>query len=332
MNDVQSAKSLVLRYFDALESAEIGALAEVVERFTAKDYLVRAVHPFNEIHGASACAEQLIAPIRRSIRPLERRQEVFMAAPNLIDGGLWVTSMGKLLGLFDEPLLGIPAHRKLVMLPYCEFHKVDGDKIVESAFFCDLISLMQQVGLHPLPMQTGAAILNPGPKTQDGLLFAPQDPSESQATLDLIMRMCSDLVDKDGFQSPDSSLADTWHETMLWFGPAGIGATYTIPRYQLQHQGPFREGLDQIDFNGNVLEHAEGAYGGWFGWPNLKIRQGRGFVGMPASEQMTEMRVVDIYRRDGDKLAENWIFIDMLHYLKLLGLDVLDRSSSIHGQ
>ncbi len=41
------------------------------------------------------------------------------------------------------------------------------------------------------------------------------------------------------------------------------------------------------------------------------------------------MRVVDIYRRDGNKLAENWIFIDLLHYLRLLGVDVLERCRSI---
>jgi hypothetical protein len=41
------------------------------------------------------------------------------------------------------------------------------------------------------------------------------------------------------------------------------------------------------------------------------------------------MRVVDIYRRDGDKLAENWVFIDLLHYLLLLGVDVLERSRTI---
>ena len=331
MNTSQSAKKLVREYFSALESAPIAGIADVVDRFTARGYQMRAVHPFNEIQGAEDCASQLISPIWQSIRPIERRQEVFMAAPNRIDGSLWVTSMGKLLGLFDEPLLGIPPTRKLVMLPYCEFHRVEGEEILESAFFCDLISIMQQVGLHPLPMQTGAAFLHPSPKTQDGLLYAPQDPVESKATLDLIMRMCSDLVDKDGFQSPNASLAETWHENMLWFGPAGIGATYTIPRYQLQHQGPFRVGLEEIDFNGHVLEHAEGAYGGWFGWPNLRIRQGEGFLGLPASERPTEMRVVDIYRREGEKLAENWIFIDMLHYLNLLGVDVLSRSEAIHG-
>ena len=37
------------------------------------------------------------------------------------------------------------------------------------------------------------------------------------------------------------------------------------------------------------------------------------------------MRVVDVYRRSGDKLAENWVFIDLLHYFRQQGLDVLGR-------
>ena len=52
-------------------------------------------------------------------------------------------------------------------------------------------------------------------------------------------------------------------------------------------------------------------------------------MGLPASERPVEMRVVDMYRRSGDKLAENWIFIDLLHYMKLQGVDVLERCRSI---
>jgi hypothetical protein len=41
------------------------------------------------------------------------------------------------------------------------------------------------------------------------------------------------------------------------------------------------------------------------------------------------MRVVDIYRRDGEKLAENWIFIDLLYFLMQQGVDVLGRTEKI---
>ena len=251
-----------------------------------------------------------------------------MAGPNLIDGNMWVTSMGKFMGLFDNNWLGIRSTGKIAMIPYCEFHRIEDGKIAESALWVDIISVMKQSGYNPLPRQTGAEIINPGPRTADGVLLDTSDDVESQQTLDLIMQMCNDLVG-DGMNSDDNALADTWHNDMLWFGPSGIGATYTIDRYQQQHQGPFNAGLKNIEFNGHVLEHAEGHYGGWFGWPNLKMNQGDGFLGLPASDTRTEMRVVDIYRRDGDKLAENWIFIDLLHYLLLLGVDVLERCRTI---
>jgi len=37
------------------------------------------------------------------------------------------------------------------------------------------------------------------------------------------------------------------------------------------------------------------------------------------------MRIIDMYRRDGENLAENWIFIDLLHFWKQQGVDILER-------
>ena len=331
MTELQDGKALVLDCFAALEAAEPAQAVQVLERFTSPNYRFRGVHPFNELHGAQAVAETLWRPLLTSFTALQRRQDIFMAGLNQVDGfkSLWVTSMGKFLGLFDADWLDIPATGKIALLPYCEFHRIEGGEIAETAFFCDILSVMKQAGLQPLPEQTGAEIVNPGPRTQDGLLFSEQDEAESQKTLRLITRMCEALV-ADYLCSPDDMLARDWHEDMLWFGPSGIGATYTVSRYQQQHQNPFRQGLNNIEFTGHVLEHAEGCYGGWWGWPNLTMNPGNGFMGLPASERPVEMRVVDMYRRSGDRLAENWIFIDLLHYMKLQGVDVLERCRSIH--
>lgn len=328
MTTRQDAKSIVRTYFDDWSKSNGNGLAAVIRKHAASRYRFRGVHPFNELDDADAVDDQVWQPMFAAFSALQRREDIFMAGPNLIAGDMWVTSMGKFMGLFDEDWLGIPSTGKIALIPYCEFHRVEDGKITESALWIDIISVMHQAGVNPLPVQTGASIVNPGPQTADGILHDPQDEVASQKTLDLIMEMCNDLVG-DGMESPSDMLRKTWHEDMLWFGPAGIGATYTIDRYQQQHQGPFRDGLRDIEFNGHVLEHAEGNYGGWFGWPNLKMRQGNGFMGLPASEKQTEMRVVDIYRRDGDKLAENWIFIDFLHYLNILGLDVLARCRTI---
>jgi ketosteroid isomerase-like protein len=328
MTTRQAAKQVVLDYFAALETAPVTGLGEAIRNITTDDYSFRGVHPFNEIDSSTDVAGKVWQPMHESFTSMQRRQDIFMAGPNLIDGSMWVTDMGKFMGLFDNDWLGIPATGKIAMLPYCEFHRIEDGKIAESALWVDIISVMKQAGVYPLPPQTGAELINPGPRTGDGLLFDPQIEDESQETLDLIMQMCDELVG-DGMRSPEDHLRNTWHSDMLWFGPSGIGATYTIDRYQMQHQDPFNAGLNDIEFNGHILEHAEGNYGGWFGWPNLRMKQGDGFLGLPASDTQTEMRVVDIYRRDGDKLAENWIFIDFLHYLNLLGVDVLARCRSI---
>lgn len=329
MSERQQAKQVVLQYFADLEAAPAGELADSIARHTSSDYSFRGVHPFNELQSAEAVAATVWEPLFKSFTAMQRRQDIFFAGPNLIADDMWVTSMGKFMGLFDAPWLSIRPTGKIALIPYCEFHRFENGKITESALWVDIISVMKQSGYNPLGPQTGAELINPGPRSADGVLLDAQDETQSRQTLDLIMQMCNELVG-DGMHSDDQALANTWHEDMTWFGPSGIGATYTISRYELQHQGPFNAGLRNIEFNGHILEHAEGCYGGWFGWPNLRMNQGDGFMGLPASETQTEMRVVDIYRRDGDKLAENWIFIDLLHYLKLLGVDVLHRYRDIH--
>ena len=48
-------------------------------------------------------------------------------------------------------------------------------------------------------------------------------------------------------------------------------------------------------------------------------------MGLPGTDTPADMRVIDMYRRDGDKLTENWVFIDLLHWAAMQGLDVLGR-------
>ncbi len=328
MTNYQDSKALVLNFYKELEATSADHAGNVLSRYTSSDYRFRGVHPFNELDGADAVAEAVWKPLLTAFTPMQRRQDIFMAGTNNIDGTEWVTSMGKFMGLFDDDWLGIPATGKITFLPYVEFSRIDDGKICESAFFCDIISVMKQVGLTPLPIQTGAEIINPGPRTHDGLMFAAQDEAESRKTLDLVNRMCDDLV-ADGLESPSKNLARTWHEDMIWFGPSGIGATYTIDRYQTQHQGPFGAGLENIVFNGHVCNYAEGNFAGWFGWPNLTMTSSGGFMGLPASDRRIHMRVVDMYRRDGDKLAENWIFIDMLYWMIQQDVDLLERTRQI---
>jgi predicted SnoaL-like aldol condensation-catalyzing enzyme len=51
-------------------------------------------------------------------------------------------------------------------------------------------------------------------------------------------------------------------------------------------------------------------------------------TGGPAA---ADMRVIDMYRVEDGKLAENWIFIDILHFLNMQGLDVLKRMEAVQS-
>ena len=54
-----------------------------------------------------------------------------------------------------------------------------------------------------------------------------------------------------------------------------------------------------------------------------------GFMGMPATGKPGDLRVIDMYRRAGDKLAENWIFIDLLYFWNQQGVDILKRTTEL---
>ena len=330
MSDYQDIKALVLEYYAEQDMPRQASPPPSSRAMPHRDIIGAGMHPFNEIGSAEEVGERFLDPLKRAIRPIQRRPDVFMAGSNDIQstGGTWVCCMGHLLGLFDTNWLGIPPTRKMVFFRFVEFHQVEGGRIVQTAHFFDIPSVMRQSGYNPFPPETGQRLITPGPRTHDGLLHDAQDPASSRKTMDLINRMISELVVTD-LSSPIEELARSWHEDMIWFGPAGIGATYTHERYFKQHQAPFRYGLHDIDFQGHICRFSEGRFGGFFGWPNLTMRPIGGFMGMTSSEQTSEMRVVDIYRREGDLLAENWIFIDLLHFFLKLDHDILGRMTRI---
>jgi len=332
MKSYQIQKSLILSFYDEIEAANANSIAKVIRKFTKPELQWYGVYPFNEQKGGDAVAEVFWIPFLSAWSNVQRRQDIFLAGTSEIDNADWVISMGHFMGLLDVNWLGLPASRKIAFLRYADFNCIKDGKIIRSSFFCDLIGLMHQLGLNPLPLQTGASFVYPGPRTHDGLLIEPQDQQESQKTLKLVNQMIGDLTDLNKNENdcphPDL-LKKTWHDDMIWYGPAGIGASYTIPRYQEQHQFPFRRGLKDKVFNGHICRFAEGNYAGFFGWPNLTNTPIGGFLGLPASNIAADMRVVDIYRREGEKLSENWVLIDLPWWLKQQGVDVLERTKTI---
>lgn len=340
MTDFQPAKATARAYMAQFDAATPAQRAAVLQNHTTPDYHWRGLHPFHEQTGPQAVIDTFWGPFLAAFTSPQRRESIFFAGLNDCDAenngakSTWTCSMGHFKALFDHDWLGIPASRKITMIRYAEFHRIHEGKIAETALFIDILDVIHQAGLWPLPPMTGAAFVHPGPLTNDGQLRAPQDPDEGAKTLHTINNMAAAiskaneaLQGKPGATAitPRAEMQLNWHDDMAWYGPAGIGATYTIDRYIEQHQQPFRRQLANRIFNGHVARIAEGKYGGFFGWPNLTLTPTGGYLGLPGSNKPCDMRVVDVYRRDGDKLAENWVFIDLLHFLNQQGLDVLAR-------
>ena len=329
-NELQSAKQVVLSHYKALATATLDNVAATLAERTSDNWLWRGMHPFHEKRGARDVAESFWKPFMAAMTPVQRRMDLFLAGRNEMDGykSNWVVSMGHLMGMFSQPWLNIRPSGRIAMLRYAEFNRVEANKIVETAFFFDIPHLMIQADQNPFPPQTAAHLVQPGPATHDGLMVEPQDPKVGEKTLALINSMISDFGDDQ--TTPHARLARSWNEDMIWWGPAGIGAAYTIDGYIKQHAGPFNDALtDGYKFNGHICRLAEGKFGGFFGWANLTVKNSGGYLGMTASPNPADLRVVDLYREENGKLAENWVFIDILHYLNMQGLDVLARMASL---
>lgn len=115
------------------------------------------------------------------------------------------------------------------MLRYAAFHRIAVGRIAETAMCFDIPHLMLQAGVNHFAPQTGAHLVQPGPMTHDGLLYDPQEPSEGEATLSALNAMLDDICSWDTERTEPlvDELRRTWNEDMVWWGPAGIGATYS---------------------------------------------------------------------------------------------------------
>ncbi|MEM6310547.1 MAG: ester cyclase [Pseudomonadota bacterium] len=328
-----AAKLTVLSHHRLIDAAPNHALAEAIAVETSAQCQFQFTAPFCGCIGPENAAQNFWTPLRASFAPLQRRPDIFFAGDNHLsdEPGVWVVSMGHLLGLFDRPFLGMRPTRQSTMLRYAEFNLVVEGEIVESTMFLDVLNLMAQVRAEALPPSTAATLVTPGPRTHDGLLLESQPSREGEKTLKLFLRMIDRLLAED-VHTTNTDLSLDWTDDMIWWGPGGIGAPYTQGRYLEQHCVPFEEGLKWGDFFGHRTEFAEGHYGGFFGWPTFDVTSLGGYIGLaPKSEKKATMRVVDLYRREGEKIAENWNFIDHLHFLEQLGVDLVARQRVLTG-
>jgi predicted ester cyclase len=299
-------------------------VGELLEPYYHKDAAWHGPAPIDELDGRAAVASEFWEPLLSAFPDLEKNNYILFGGEFQDDD--WVCATGNLVGTFEHDWLDIPATGHATWLRYGEFHRFEDGKIAETRTIIDILDMLRQAGYQFIPA-LGPEVVAPGPSTQDGILLDDQKEAASEQTMALVEKMLFDgLNSYDEAGLDGMGMEEYWHEDFMWYGPAGIGSTRGIGGFQDYHQGPFLEAFPDREVGHHDARLAEGHYCASTGWPAVVgTHLGDGWLGLPTTGNAVDMRVIDVWRREGDLLAENWVFIDMIDLLDQLGIDVFER-------
>lgn len=287
-------------------------------------------HPLRQLDGIDKFLDHFWYPLVQAMPDLQRRPYHFIGGQ--FEGGDWVSSTGDFIGTFTQDWLGIPATGTSVHFRYGEFHKLEGGKIVETRMLFDVLELCQQAGLDLVPKSPGLEQWIPGPLGGDGVLLEPQDTGESQTSLNLIESMIFKGLNKYDQKNQDSQdLTLYWHEHMVWHGPVGIGSAYGMDDFKKNAQGPIVRAFPDRKGAGHKARIAEGRFAASTGWPSLVGTHQTKFMDWEPTGKRVGWNIMDFWKRDGDKLLENWVLIDLIDAALQSGVDLLARLEEIKG-
>ena len=281
-------------------------------------------HPLDDCSGSEAVARTVWKPLLAAFPDLKRHDDICIAGEWQQQS--WIGSTGHYVGTFTEDWLGIRATGGFATLRFGEFVRMRDGRVCEAYVILDLLDLMRQAGVWPLAPPLGGTDRVPGPAFNDGARMSKCDPAESAASLLLVEAMIAGLMRYDRQSLDSMEQWRYWHPDFIWYGPAGIGTCRGQADYRRVHQGPFLTAFPDRIGGDHKCRIAEGQFVGSTGWPSIRAtHSGGGFLGLPPTQRRITMRVMDFWRRDGELLRENWVFVDLLDLLNQMGLDVLAR-------
>ncbi|MDU8946557.1 ester cyclase [Ovoidimarina sediminis] len=298
------------------------------------DALAMASHPWGVLEGASAIG-RLWAVLRAALPDMERRDLIFVGGENRDDPRLdapraphMVAALGHLQGTFATDLLGIPATHGVVHLRYGEAHWIDGGKIRRSWLHFDLVDLMEQAGLFPLPPPFGARGIWPGPAPQDGLRLG-DEAWDGPDALDTVFAMHAALLSFDGKSLSSMPHDAYWTGDFMYYAAGGIGMTRGLAGFRAHHQIPFLKAFPDRTSEGHFIRISDGPYA-VTGGVVLGTHLGP-YLGMTPTGRRIRMPVMDFYRLEGTRIAENWLPMDVLGVAHQMGNDLLARLAHYRG-
>jgi hypothetical protein len=328
MSEAAHNKQAYARFWHAFLHPDAQAQKAAVDAFFAPGVAANFSHPINDLSGPEGITEGFLAPLLRAFEGLYFRPDIQIGGTSY-EGSEWVSGMGYLVGTFRRDWCGIKPTDKLTYIRIGDFHRMENGQAVESYIYLDIPELLISIGRYPLGTPQGATGMVPGPASHDGLHSAVGDPKHSAETYRIMTEMLAGLATEDEQWRP------YWHPNMMWYGPASFGRFVGIEEFQ-KFQVPFEGAFE--GWGGGMSPHtptkhftrfADGDYSCIGGWPSLQGTHTGAYLGFEPTGVTTLFRVCDWYRREGDLLVENWVFVDIPDALLQWGYDMMAEQAKL---
>jgi predicted ester cyclase len=325
MNTVQAEKRAYADQLAALAQTDNAHWPALLTNLYAPEVAWHGPHPINAITGSANVMSTFWQPFLHALPDVERRDDIFIASH--FKNGNWVGATGYYTGTFANDWLGIRATGAVLNVRFGEFSRLENGKVVEVYIVLDILDVLRQAGQWPKGLPTGLGVTEhvPGPGSRDGVSVVVGDPLESMQSLRLVEAMIAGLMSYDQKTLESMGMERFWHPQMMWYGPAGIGSCRRLKGFQDVHQIAFLRAFPDRIGGDHKARLGDGAYVGSTGWPSVRATHLGPWLGVPATNRRISMRVMDFWRREGDLLRENWVFIDQLELLLQMDFDVMAK-------
>ncbi|MEQ8365948.1 MAG: ester cyclase [Roseicyclus sp.] len=330
MRDVAGQKRAV--------AAHLAALADGADPATifAPDAVAEIAHPWGRCEGPAAIGA-FYADLRAGLPDMEWRPEILIGGENHPDErssvqrysplvGAW----GHLQGTFRRPILGIPPTDGAVHLRISQVHHLnEAGQIRRSWILPDLLDLMDQAQVYPLPPMTGARGMWPGPKGGRGVRLHETDAQAGDAAMGRVLDMHHALNTHPG-QDVRTLTMHHWTPDFMYYAAGGIGICRAVEGFRRDHQVPFRVAFPDRSSHGHFVRIGDGRFALTGG--RLYATHRGEYLGIPATGRSVHLDVMDFYHFDeAGLITENWLPFDILGMAHQMGVDLLARVRDLPG-
>jgi predicted ester cyclase len=314
-------KALVWEFQQKLSSADAMTVPEIVKGYLHEDIVWNGPHPINQLKGSGAVIQNFWKPFLEAFPDFERNNDIFLGGA--FKGDEWVSSMGHYVATFTNDWLGIPANGQVVTLRFGEFCRVHNGQIREMYVLIDLLDVMRQVNLWPIPKGNGLEAWWPKPSTYNGLIVKSQDVQESRFTKKLVTNWINEQKQFEGTVANIDQLPHSkfFHPKSMMYCSSGFGVNRGIDGLKKYFQEPYMRAFGDRKLGYHEANVVEGRYMAASGWNSMKARHIGEFLGIDATQNLVKIRVMEWWRRSGNFIKETWMMIDMVDLMMQLGVD-----------